>query len=86
MPTSSRILTNLLHFVVLILACVGANTLADRYVTSERAKLALMVVSVACVPLIWIIERSAKPLGEDSVLDLSANAARPHAASDGPSR
>jgi hypothetical protein len=67
----SRILTGLLNAVVLVLAVVGANTLADRYVTADWAKLVLIVASVAGAPLIWIYERSAQPLGDDSVLHLN---------------
>lgn len=59
-----------MHAVVLLLALVGANTLADQYVTSGWAKLVLMIACVVSAPLIWIQERSAKPLGDDSVLHL----------------
>ena len=61
----------LLHFAVLSLALVGANTLADRYATSNWAKLALMVACVACASILLIHERSAKPLGDDSGLRLN---------------
>jgi hypothetical protein len=71
MPTPSRILAGVLHFVVLYLAIVGANTLAERYVVHEWARLALTVACVLCAPLLWILERSAKPLGDDSVLHLN---------------
>lgn len=71
MPTPSRILTGLLNFVVMFLAVVGANTLTDRYVTNDWAKLVLIVASVVCVPLLWIRERSTQPLGDDSVLHLN---------------
>jgi hypothetical protein len=71
MPTASRFLTGVLNAVVLLLALVGADTLADRYVTSDWAKLVLMIACVLGAPLIWIQERSAKPLGDDSVLHLS---------------